>query len=737
MFAPSMATVTFANAILSAFLLLIVVLLWKNNHRRYVGLEYWVADWFLQLCGALLIALRGNIPDWASVVVANSVLLIGNLLLFVGIRRFLGKKTPSWLALPAIAYLVCFIAVHAYFNFVQNDLFIRNLNTISGLIITLLPIMWIIWREKNPGFRRILADTGIAGALILAILVVRWTGVILTGEIDNDFFHSGAFDTTVFIMLSATVVLFVFSLVSMVNKRLLDDAEQLNAQVRKSEMELKAIFNTTSIGFAVVVDRVFTDVNQALMRMLDYCKEELVGRPTRMVYYSEEDYQAGRMLYSKIPSGEDASAELNLKRKNGEVLPVLAHISAFDKNNLSLGVIVSLTDIIGLKENREIIRLNEARLESLRRISEYPARDVQDMLDFALGEAIELTGSKIGYIYHYHEDRQEFVLNTWSREVMKECTISEPQTVYQLEKTGIWGDVVRQRQAILVNNFSAPNPLKKGYPAGHARLHRFLSVPIIVGGKIVAVAGVANKEADYTTADTHQLTLLMDSVWKTVDRLKAEAALRESLAEKEVLLKEIHHRVKNNMQVISSLLKMQATYVKDEQDRLMFKESEERIRSMALVYNKLYQSADLASIRLQSYVEELVTHLMHSYNLSPARVETRLMVEDIGLPLDLAIPCGLIINELITNALKHAFPDGRHGRIDVRIQTAGGDQLELAVSDDGIGLPAGFNAATSPTLGMELVQTLVKHQLGGRVELEGGVGTRVKVIFPITGGLEE
>ena len=172
--------------------------------------------------------------------------------------------------------------------------------------------------------------------------------------------------------------------------------------------------------------------------------------------------------------------------------------------------------------------LNEARLESLLRISNHPAQSIPELLDFALEEAITLTGSRLGYVYHYDEDAEEFRLNSWSKAAMSECAVTEPQTVYQLARTGIWGEAVRQRCAILVNDFAAPNPLKRGLPEGHAPLARFLTVPVFSGGRIVAVVGVANKLAPYDDADIRQLNLMMDSVFRVVERRRAEAQLRQN-----------------------------------------------------------------------------------------------------------------------------------------------------------------------------------------------------------------
>lgn len=176
----------------------------------------------------------------------------------------------------------------------------------------------------------------------------------------------------------------------------------------------------------------------------------------------------------------------------------------------------------------EQIKLNATRLASLLSIMQYRTETTQEFLDHALNEVIILTDSKIGYIYIYHEDTQQFVLNTWSKDVMKECTIANPQTCYELEKTGIWGEAVRQRKPIILNDFEADHPLKRGYPEGHAHLKKFMTVPLFQGNAVVAVVGVANKDCDYDEADVLQLTLFMDAVWKSVGIKLNEENLRES-----------------------------------------------------------------------------------------------------------------------------------------------------------------------------------------------------------------
>jgi signal transduction histidine kinase/ABC-type uncharacterized transport system substrate-binding protein/ActR/RegA family two-component response regulator len=174
------------------------------------------------------------------------------------------------------------------------------------------------------------------------------------------------------------------------------------------------------------------------------------------------------------------------------------------------------------------LRRDEAHFRALAQVLQHPVNTLQEFLDCALAEALQLTRSRLGYIYFYNAEKKQFILNSWSRDVMKECTITDPQTCYELDKTGMWGESVRQGRPIVVNDFQAAHPLKKGYPDGHARLDKFMTIPIFNGKDIVAVVGVANKAADYDETDVDQLRMLMDAVWKVVERKRAEEALGES-----------------------------------------------------------------------------------------------------------------------------------------------------------------------------------------------------------------
>lgn len=211
------------------------------------------------------------------------------------------------------------------------------------------------------------------------------------------------------------------------------------------------------------------------------------------------------------------------------------------------------------------------------------------------------------------------------------------------------------------------------------------------------------------------------------ERKRSEELIKASLAEKEVLLREIHHRVKNNLQVVSSLLYLQSQKLTDPELQSHFLESQSRICSMALAHEQLYQSKSLAEVSVKSYVESLVGQLRQAFQRPEQQIESQTDLEDIVLDIEKVIPCGLLITELLSNAYKHAFADGRSGTITISMKQLG-EQLVLSVADDGVGLPADLDYRHTTTLGLQLV-TALTNQLNGTLEVKREGGTLFRVIF--------
>lgn len=212
------------------------------------------------------------------------------------------------------------------------------------------------------------------------------------------------------------------------------------------------------------------------------------------------------------------------------------------------------------------------------------------------------------------------------------------------------------------------------------------------------------------------------------DRKKYENTIETSLKQKDMLLKEIHHRVKNNLQIISSLIKLQSAHVKDKEIHSLFAESQNRIKTMALIHEKLYRSTDISVIEFYDYIKNLVNSLYSSYGISIERVKPEIEFRSIYLDIDTAIPCGLIINELISNCLKYAFPDLRKGKICIDLKELNESDYVLIIRDDGIGIPESVDFGNTNSLGLKLVKIL-SEQLGGTVELIRNNGSEFRISF--------
>lgn len=212
------------------------------------------------------------------------------------------------------------------------------------------------------------------------------------------------------------------------------------------------------------------------------------------------------------------------------------------------------------------------------------------------------------------------------------------------------------------------------------------------------------------------------------ERRRDEQKIRESLEKEALLRRELHHRVKNNLQVISSMLFLQSTHVSDPKTLEALRESRNRTRAIGLIHERLYHSGDLAKIDLSTYLPELAADLFAAYRVSPETIALKTSTKGVVLDLDSAIPCGLIVNELVSNALKHGFPEGRKGTLSIDLDRSERGLFRLVVRDDGVGLPEDFDYEKTPTLGLKLVRDLTQ-QLDGQIDFDGNHGTTITITF--------
>jgi PAS domain S-box-containing protein len=314
-----------------------------------------------------------------------------------------------------------------------------------------------------------------------------------------------------------------------VSNRDITKSKQAGEALRESEEKFRLLHEAAGVGIGYYTpDGIVISFNSAAAQYMGGTPEEFIGKSIHELFPPDQ----AKLYLSRLQKAAASSHWQKYEDCTDLPTGVMWFQSVFTRvinsNRQIVGVQIVSIDITDTKRVEEEIHRNSKRLKAMVEILQHRPENRQMFLDHALDKAMELTGSRFGYIYFYDEDREEFELNSWSKAVMSDCLVANPQTTYHLEKTGAWGEAVRQGKPLIINNFQEDNPLKKGYPTGHVGLTRFLTIPVFHAGRIVAVVGLANKASDYSETDTLELTLLMDSVWKTVENMKNEEALRES-----------------------------------------------------------------------------------------------------------------------------------------------------------------------------------------------------------------
>jgi len=305
----------------------------------------------------------------------------------------------------------------------------------------------------------------------------------------------------------------------------ISERKQAEEALRQSEERQKFILESVQAGILLIdaETHVIADVNPVAAHMIGSTREQLIGSICNKHVCPAE---VGKCPITDLGQQIDNSDRLLITADGTprSILKTVVPVTIHGRKHL----LESFIDITERKQAEKEHLLNETRISSLLELSRMTDQADQDLTDFTLEKAIELTGSTIGYLAFMNEDETVLSMYSWSRQAMKECLIESKPLVYPVETTGLWGETVRQRQPIITNDYLAPNPVKKGYPEGHVHVRRHMNIPLFDGGRIVLVAGVGNKEEPYGDPDIKQLTLLMDGMWKIIKQKRAEEELRKS-----------------------------------------------------------------------------------------------------------------------------------------------------------------------------------------------------------------
>jgi len=462
--------------------------------------------------------------------------------------------------------------------------------------------------------------------------------------------------------------------------------KQAEEALEKSEQKYRQLIESLHEGIWVIDEHACTTfVNQRMAEMLGYTVDEMVGKHL-FTFMDDENIETCKHYLERRRQGIKEQHDFEFLRKDRTRMYTAIETSPItDECGNYRGAIAGIIDITERRKAENLLRESEEMYRKLVETSPdaVAVSDLEGHIMYVSQRTVEL---------HGFEHADELVGKDLSSLIVSE---ERERAMVNLEKVLREG-VVRNTECTMVK--------KDG-----SRFISELNAALIRDseGKPRAIIGSAR---DIT------------------ERKRAEEQIKQSIKEKEVLLREIHHRVKNNMQVISSLLNLQSAHIKDSQYKEILKESQNRIRSMALVHERLYQSENLANIDFHEYITSLVRGLFRSYNATADMVSLVIEVEDVSLGVDAAVPCGLIINELVSNSLKHAFPGGRKGEIKIVLHSVC-EMVELTVADNGVGIPEDVDFRTTESLGLDLVTTLAEYQLGGEITLDRSEGTAFCITF--------
>ncbi len=366
-----------------------------------------------------------------------------------------------------------------------------------------------------------------------------------------------------------------------------------------------------------------------------------------------------------------------------------------------------------------------------------PGATIPNIAQVVLRKALELTGSAHGFVAEIDPISADNMIQAITNMFPKYRKAQGQDYRLRFPRGtdgrygGLWGHALNTREAFFTNR-PETHPSARGVPKGHDRIQRFLSVPVLLGSELVGQIALANPDLDYSERDMEAVQRLAEFYALAIQRVRAEETILQSLNEKEALLREIHHRVKNNLQTVSSLLAMSGMGTKSKEAADLLHDAESRVHAMALIHSQLYGSKQLDRVDVKRNIRELTDRLSSIYSASSHHIAHSVEGDDVSLTIHQAIPAALAINEIVTNAFKYAFEGKKTGVIKVVVGRKK-DRVTIAIADDGIGLPDGFDVESADTLGVRLVKNLIEGQLGGRVDFASSGGSRVTMSFEMEG----
>ncbi len=500
------------------------------------------------------------------------------------------------------------------------------------------------------------------------------------------------------------------------------ERKKAREELKESEEKYRAIVEQSHDAIYIYRDDKFLFVNDTVCEVTGYSKKELYSLNVWKLIHPG-DRERVMEIGKRRARGEKVPAryEARVLTKNGDVRDCEFSVNAiFYRGEYAvLGAVRDITERRKIEKIRTVIyKISEAAIF---------VENLDDLFSSIHSIVGDLMSVENFYIALYDAESNRVSFPYFVDEYDKKPAPQKPGK-------GLTEYVLRTGQPLL----ATPEVLEELVRKGKVKLRGtpfidWLGVPLKTKDRTIGMLAVQSysRNVRFGEEEKNILAFVSNQIALAIERKQAEEQIQKDLEERNILLKEIHHRVKNNLQVIKSLLSLQSAYVKDKDDLEMFRESQNRIQSMALVHEKLYRSPDLARIEFGKYIEDISRALYRSYGVDPSKIKLNVKVEDIRIGIDLAVPYGLIINELVSNSLKYAFPQSwkGKGKIDIIICSTEKGEIELTVRDNGIGFPKELDFRKTESLGLRLVHILAEEQLGGEIKLDRTRGTKFQIKF--------
>ena len=510
--------------------------------------------------------------------------------------------------------------------------------------------------------------------------------------------------------------------------------KQAEKALRESEYQFRQLLE--SAGDAVFLhgaDGRFVQVNEQASKSLGYSRNELLTLHTWdiEVRWTRNDLHE---IFRKASTSHPETHEGTHRRKDGSTFPVEVRLSTFQRKSHNF-MLVFARDISKHKQSEAILRQRERYISGLNEAMQALLVSADTVPFQAFVDKIgQASGASRTYVFINHQDHNGNLMLIQKAEW---CAEGIKQKINNPKRQGFSYDLWFPRWKDTLEHGNIIRGLVSGFPAKEREILdpqgilAILIIPIMINGEFIGFIGFDNcvSECELDAVVQTFLSVAANDLAQAIKRAQAEKQIRSSLKEKEVLLSEIHHRVKNNMQVIVSLLRMHSRNIDDARLIQVFDDCRHRVNAMSLIHEALYQSEDMSKIDFDIYLKKLCHNLCQVYNSSGRGIEMTVERCNVSLGMDQGIAVGMIISELIANAFKHAFPPGKRGKVLLSLSCIDGKEVELIIQDNGKGLPPEIDFLNSSSLGLRLMTAAVTRELGGSIKVERNGGTRFIIHF--------